>query len=121
MRAAASDELKRLEREIDRLNARESAPTAELEELRRGRGEPAGQLGTIRRSAGAPHEEPEMPARHLRAIQVAGPAPTPDGEWTMLRGAQIRETAVRLLVASGRADQAIHCKTWFEVLRQPGF
>lgn len=38
----------------------------------------------------------------------------------MLRGSQIRETAVRVL-ASSATSQAVHYRTWFELLRREGF
>jgi hypothetical protein len=52
---------------------------------------------------------------------AGGTQPNPSGDRVVLKGARIRETAVRVLAATPQADQAIHYRTWFELLEQQGF
>jgi hypothetical protein len=80
------------------------------------------ELGVLEQLADARAATSRLPLRSTRRLQVvsepeeAGPAGA-----TMLRGAQVRETAVRVLAGSGQTDRAVHYRTWFDLLRQRGF
>lgn len=120
LRAAATAERERIERELRRLGARERALTAELASVQAARAELEHQRHVLNRFA----REGEAPTGHGRAARPE-PEPTeadpaPNGT-TTLRGARIRETAVRVLAANYQPDAPVHYRDWFELMTAQGF
>jgi hypothetical protein len=134
MRAAATAERERVERELRRLDSREDGLARELEAIRATRRELERELSILERlsrdarAAGVSRQADGMlgadgETRQARRLRVVS-APAHGGETAneiALKGAQVRETAVRVLVAAAQADQAVHYRTWFELLRRRGY
>jgi hypothetical protein len=122
MRSAAAAERERVERELLRLGKREESLTHELDAIRDARSALQEELVVLRRLARAlPAEEGAVADEERRGLRVVPDASrSVEGREVVLRGAQIRETAVRVLV-SGKTSQAVHYRTWFELLRHKGF
>jgi hypothetical protein len=123
IRSAAAAERDRVERELTRLAARERQLGQELDRIRGSREVLEHELGVLEQLADSPATAPRLPLRSTRRLQVVS---EPDDDAglagvTMLRGAQVRETAVRVLAGSGQSDRAVHYRTWFDLLRQRGF
>ncbi len=120
MRTAAAAERNRIERELQRLEARESHLRDELATATTRQNELRTELDLLRRfetdvSAGG--GEPRF------RVVNGGESSTesaPSGT-TILKGAQIRERAVAVLATSDAADRAVHYRTWFELLAQHGY
>jgi hypothetical protein len=122
MRAAAASERERLERELSRLGAREAELSAELEAVRATRAELEHERNVLNHFAGRdePPRTPDRAARRLRALPAAGAPPSKTGA-TVLRGAAIRETAVRVLATNSQPQAPVHYRDWFELLTSNGF
>jgi hypothetical protein len=121
MQAAAAAERERVEREAARLNARAAELNAELATVHAALDELEHQRAVLNHFAHGvePARTPGTGVRRLRAIPDAPPVPA-DGA-TMLRGARIRETAVRVLAAHSQPEAPVHYRDWFELLRAQGF
>jgi hypothetical protein len=124
MRAAADAERGRVERELARLAARESELLVDLAAVQAARGELEHQRDVLSHFTHDDREDrpartPGREARRLRALPSPAPAHT-DGA-TVLRGARIRETAVRVLAANSQPDAPVHYRDWFELLTSQGF
>jgi hypothetical protein len=122
MQSAAAAERERVERELLRLSKREDRLAHELDAIREAQSALQGELVVLQRLA---RDLPasEIPAadderRRLRVVPAASGAE--GARDVLLRGAQIRETAVRVL-ASSETSRAVHYRTWFELLRHKGF
>jgi len=124
MQAAAAAERARVERELSRLTAREETLTHELELAQRARSALQDELRVLERLSRDATEvevaETVTGGRRLRVVSD-DPHAAEDERKVVLRGAQIRETAVRILAAAPQTDQAVHYRTWYELLRQEGF
>ena len=125
MQSAAVAERERVERELRRLAIRESQLAAELEAVRASRAELEQQRNVLDHFADGPARSPGRESHRLRVLPDAEP-PTPNGgvapeKMTMLRGARIREAAVRALAASSPPDAAVHYRDWFKLLTAQGF
>jgi hypothetical protein len=120
MRSAALAERERVQRELARVDARVEALAGELAALDAAREELRGQLRVLNRFAhdSAPDTESNG-GRRLRA--VAASHGDSDADHVPLRGAQIREAAVRVLAGSPDAEAPVHYRTWFELLLGQGF
>jgi hypothetical protein len=122
IRSAAAAERDRVERELTRLADHERQLAQEMDRIRESREVLEHELGVLEQLTDARAATSRLPLRSTRRLQVvsepeeAGPAGA-----TMLRGAQVRETAVRVLAGSGQTDMAVHYRTWFDLLRQRGF
>jgi hypothetical protein len=122
IRSAAAAERDRVERELTRLADHERQLAQEMDRTRESREVLEHELGVLEQLADARAATSRLPLPSTRRLQVvsepdeAGPAGA-----TMLRGAQVRETAVRVLAGSGHTDRAVHYRTWFDLLRQRGF
>lgn len=123
MRAAAASERERLERELSRLRAREAELSAELEAVRAGRAELEHERNVLNHFADRdePPRSPNRAARRLRALPDANAAASSSSGTTVLRGASIRETAVRVLAANSQPEAPVHYRDWFELLNSQGF
>jgi hypothetical protein len=122
MRAAAASERERLERELWRLGTREAELSAELEAVRAARAELEHERSVLNHFADRdePPRSPDGAARRLRALpDVSAPASTTGA--TVLRGAAIRKTAVRVLAANSQPEAPVHYRDWFELLTSQGF
>jgi hypothetical protein len=120
MQAAAVAERARIERELARLDARREELTRELSTVETGRAELQDQLRVLNRFV---HGLPEASEANGRARISVGPSPA-NGSTTdtiVLRGARIREAAVRLLAGLPEADGPVHYRTWFELVTRHGF
>lgn len=125
MQAAAAAEQARVEHQIERLLEHEERLTRELDLLQATRRGLEDELATLRRlSGGSELPEAAHPSPRLRVVpREPGDTrgDTGDSRPTILRGARIRETAARILAATPQPDQAVHYRTWFELLRREGF
>ncbi len=121
LQAAAAAERTRLERELERLRMRQRELTHQLAAVEETQQGLEHQLEVLNRLAdnASPSRSPGTADRRLRAVPEAGPAD--EGEATVLRGAAIREAAVRVLAAHGAAGTAVHYRDWFELLLAQGF
>ena len=124
MKAAATAERVRVERELSRLSAREEALAHELEQARRAQSTLQDELRVLPRLSHNLTEEDVASApagaRRLRVVPD-GPSVAEKERNIVLRGAPIRETAVRVLIAATESDQAVHYRTWYQLLCQEGF
>ncbi len=122
MQSAAAAERERVERELLRLSKREDGLAHELDAIREARSALQDELVVLQRLSR------DLPAGEIRAADderrrlrvVTDGSQAVEGREVVLRGAQIRETAVRVL-ASSATSQAVHYRTWFELLRHKGF
>ena len=123
MQAAAIAERERVEAELDRLRERLDSLVEEIEAIQTTRSALEDQLLVLRRLSRAETDVPAAPSGDVRLLRVvSSPSPPQDDVGVVvLRGAQIRATAVRTLAAATHADQAVHYRTWFEFVRQAGF
>ena len=120
MKAAAAAERERVERELARLGAREHELAAELAAVRAARAELEHQRDVLNHFAHEPARTPGTADRRLRALPDAA-EPAQSNGCTVLRGARIRETAVRVLAANAQPDAPVHYRDWFELLSAQGF
>jgi hypothetical protein len=122
MQSAAAAERERVERELLRLSKREDGLTLELDAIREARSALQDELVVLQRLSR------DLPSGEMRAVDgerrrlrvVTDASQAVEGRGVVLRGAQIRETAVRVLVSSA-TSQAVHYRTWFELLCNEGF
>ncbi len=119
IRSAAAAERDRVERELTRLADHERQLAQEMDRIRESREVLEHELGVLEQLTDARTNTSRLPLRGTRRLQVVS-EPDEAGA-TMLRGAQVRETAVRVLAGSGQTDRAVHYRTWFDLLRQRGF
>jgi hypothetical protein len=120
MQSAAAAERARVERELARLDARRAVLARELAAVDHGREELEDQLRVINRFAQEFGDETHPGAGRLSVVPNPARASRAD-EATVLRGARVRETAVRLLAGTPDARGPIHYRTWFELLTRQGF
>lgn len=122
IRSAAAAERRRIERELVRLAAREDQLGHELAGIRESCEALEHELSVLHQLApeSATSFADAPPGRRLRLVD-GGTDAAPSSDQTTLRGAKVRETAVRVLVATGEPDQALHYRTWFDLLRRRGF
>ena len=117
MKAAATTKRVRVERELSRLSAREEALAHELEQARRAQSTLQDELRVLERLSHNLTEEDVASApagaRRLRVVPD-GPSVAEKERNIVLRGAPIRETAVRVLIAATESDQAVHYRTWYD-------
>jgi hypothetical protein len=123
MQAAAIAERERVEAELDRVRERLDDLVEEIDGVRATRSALEDELALLRRLSRSAADEPSTPSGDVRRLRVVPNASqsSKDVNAIVLRGAQIRETAVRTLAATAQADQAVHYRTWFELVRQAGF
>jgi hypothetical protein len=101
------------------------AVAAERDELERHRARMAEEAEELRRALGRIErglaEIDERRALLDRVAPVAPPTPPPStpADTSLLRGPEIREAAVRVLVEHGPGD-ALHYRAWFDLLAQHG-
>lgn len=125
MRSAAVAERERVERDLRRLAIRESQLTAELGAVQAARAELEQQRHVLDHFADGPARTSGKGSHRLRVLPDAE-APILNGEathekMTVLRGARIREAAVRVLAANTQADAPVHYRDWFKLLTAQGF
>lgn len=121
MQAAAAAERERVERELARLAAREHELACELAVVQAARADLEDQRQVLNQFAhnDQPARTPRPEGRRLRALPA--PEPRPMNGATVVRGARIRETAVRILAANTQPDAPVHYRDWFELLTAQGF
>lgn len=120
MQAAAAAERARIERELARLDARRATLARDLAAVDQSREELQDQLRVLNRFAHAFGGDASPPPPRLSVVS------TPENgsntaEGTVLRGARIRETAVRILAGTPEAQGPVHYRTWFELFVRQGF
>jgi hypothetical protein len=118
MRSAAMAERERIEREVARLATRERTLAAELGAVRSARAGLESELRLVARFAFDPQEDHDPSARRLRVVSPDNPLA--EHAPVTLRGAEIREAAVRALAATPHAGAPIHYRTWFDLLTSQG-
>jgi hypothetical protein len=116
LRSAAQAERDRIARELGRLNGRRDQLLQELGAIDRVRGELADQLRVLNQFV---HDADAAPASTAPQLHLA-PEPGATDE-VVLRGARIREVAVRILAGTPEARRPVHYRTWFELVRAQGF
>ena len=121
MQSAAVAERTRIERELARLDARREALVHELSTVEAGRAELHDQLRVLNRFVhDLPEESSSKGQAPLRVVpDHANGSGT--GETLLLRGARIREAAVRVLAGMPEAEGPVHYRTWFELFTRHGF
>lgn len=121
MRSAAFAERERVEREAARLQARRDELGRELAAVEAAREELANHLRMLNRFV---HDDITPATRNggsrLRAVPNRSADPVPTGN-LVLKGARIREAAVRVLAGSTQARSPVHYRTWFELFTREGF
>jgi hypothetical protein len=121
MQAAAAAERERVEREAARLNARAADLQAELATVQAALDELEHQRDVLNHFAYSP-QPPRAPGAEGRRLRAIPDAPPVQGDGAMvLRGARIREAAVRVLAAHSQPEAPVHYRDWFELLRAQGF
>lgn len=117
LQAAAAAERERIIRELTRVASRERDLEAELLAVHATRAELQHQLDVLEHFNAHPGADlvPDRP--RLRAVGTE--QPTPAG--TVLRGARIREVAVRVLASTIGPDTPVHYRDWFQLLTSRGF
>ncbi len=117
LQAAAAAERERIARELARVAARQRELESELSALHDSRAELEHQLHVLDHfsSESAPAPPPDRPP--LRAVPADRPTPT----GMLLRGARIREVAVRVLADATTPGAPVHYRDWFELLTSRGF
>src|ERR1700710_2288853 len=121
IQAAAAAENERVQREISRLDARAKELTAELAGIQAARDELEHQRHVLNHfTTGHEPSNGERPNRRLRALPSPQVEPHTEGV-TVLKGASIRETAIRVLAASQEPESPVHYRDWFELLTGQGF
>jgi hypothetical protein len=124
MQAAAAAERQRVERELARLGAREAQLAAELAAVQAAREELEHQRHVLDHfmHESEPPRSPGRAGRRLRVLSGAdATATTAAGGAMTLRGARIRETAVRVLAANTAPGAPVHYRDWFKLLTAQGF
>jgi hypothetical protein len=121
MQSAATAERERVQRELQRLATREAELAAELAAVQAARVELEHQRDVLNHfvDEAQPTNAAGQAGRRLRALPCAD-ATTLAGT-TPLRGAQIREAAVRVLAANTKPETPVHYRDWFELLAAQGF
>ena len=106
---------------LARLVEREQGLIAELADVQTARSELEHQRDVLSQfTLGAETTSMAGPDVHrLRALPATQDPPPEDV--TILRGARIRETAVRILAARGRPDSPVHYRDWHELFVAQGF
>jgi hypothetical protein len=123
MRAAAVAERERVEAELARLGERLDSLAEEIEAIHSTRAALEDELLLLQRLSRDDSDGPTAPATDGRRLRVVSSSPERDNAagTEVLRGAEIRETAVRTLASATGADQGVHYRTWFELVRQAGY
>jgi hypothetical protein len=121
MRSAAAAERARVARELVRLRDRETRLADDLKRTQAGRNALEDELALLERLAGDSSDGQTIDQGRQPRLRVVSEKAVSGSEEIELRGAQVRETAVRLLAGTSEPDQAVHYRTWFELLRRRGF
>jgi hypothetical protein len=108
-RKAAITERDRLVRQREKVESRLDRLQVELVEVEEQRDRLNSRIDALRELTG--DTDAGMTLRTVRASQDS----------TILKGANIRATAVRILIESGRARGSIHYREWLNLLQQQGF
>lgn len=116
MQSAALAERERLERELERLEARKQALAAEAADV-------AATIHdlSLQRSALGHFVDEEDSATGASPRLRAVPDDDGSSDDVVLKGADIRRTAVRLFAGSPEPHAPVHYKTWYELLRREGY
>lgn len=123
MRAAAAAERDRVERELQRLKLRKRELAAELLRTEQAHEQLSHELHILGRfsEAATVHASESADSEPRLRVVTTTRAAENGARDILLRGAGIRETAVRVLAATPQAEDAVHYRTWFELLRQHRF
>lgn len=128
LRGAALAERQRIERELQRLAQRQNHLVSELASVEAAQRDLADQLRALNRfvhEQETPNGFPEFGGQRLSLDSTRrrmAPQDTPDGDGghVLLRGAAIRQTAVRLLASSPEGLAAIHYRDWYAMVFHRG-
>jgi hypothetical protein len=122
MRSAALAERERVERELARVVARRDALAREVAAAEAAERDLREHLAVLNRFAHEFTDDTDGTELQPRLTPVPAPA---NGASTRgaptLRGARIREVAVRVLAGAPEAQGPVHYRTWFELLTHQGF
>lgn len=119
MLSAAAAERERVERELARLEIRREQLARKLASLTAAQDELRAHLRVLNQLG---HQDATQDARSrvhssLRAVNSQLEPATAN----VLRGARIREVAVRVLAGTPDSDGPVHYRTWYELFTQRGF
>jgi vacuolar-type H+-ATPase subunit I/STV1 len=119
LQAAAAAEDERLGRELARLARRESELIDELGRVKAARRELEKERAVLQRLSEGVDSFSDKGRLHLVGEErdLAGR----ESATTEIRGARIRETAVRLLAVVSEPHEAVHYRDWFELLTSRGY
>jgi hypothetical protein len=120
MQSAAAAERSRIERELARLDARRAELARELAAVDEGREELQDQLRVLDRFVHT-FEDDGSPGSPRLSVVPEPANGSSGGDAKVLRGARIRETAVRVLAGTPEARGPVHYRTWFELFTNAGF
>lgn len=128
LRGAALAERKRIERELQRLAQRHDHLISELAAVDAAQRDLADQLRALKRFVNAEEaskggHEPDGPQRGLgdNGRRAAPQGAEAGGGHVLLRGAAIRQAAVRLLASSPQGRAAIHYRDWYALVFDRGY
>jgi len=121
MQSAAAAERVRIERALARLDSRRTTLARELAALDDGRAELQDQLRALNRLAHEFADDAKPKTRPRLSVVPETANGSSNSESAVLRGARIRETAVRVLAGTPDAQGPVHYRTWFELFTRHGF
>ena len=125
LQAAAIAERERIERALTRLQLREAELSGQLAAVSAVRDSLREELDALMRfvqgrDTGPVAETPGGESRRLRVVEHEDLTPEITRH-KLLKGALIRETAVRVLAAQADPGAPVHYRDWFELLTANGF
>jgi hypothetical protein len=110
-----------MERELERLERRRAQLTDELTKVTEREGALRQELSVLTRLVdGCESEEPSSHEPRTPELHVVPGSGAASDDSVVLRGASIREAAVRLLATSPKGGDAVHYRTWYELLARSG-
>jgi hypothetical protein len=117
---AASAELSRLQKVLDRVERKELTLRRQLTEITSEAGEIRQRIALVERLAGDREALAGRPANEHRNVVPFRP-PTAEPLNGFLRGSMIRVIAVRLLAGTASAARPIHYLDWLRLLEEAGY
>jgi hypothetical protein len=124
LQAAAIAERQRVEAELGHLDGEYDQLAARMDKVQRARQELREELANLNRLAHGNVPVPVQGSAEATADQngrQGEPPTTTSSSFAVLKGARIREVAVRVLASSPRAYEPVHYRDWYALLQEAGF